>query len=117
MKNHKEQAEEIKVAIQTPGIKMNSYLERKIEMMTRKIKLVHPKTEWVDIYLKDENDQRNSMKNVTVRMGIPGPDLVATESGNRWKLIIKNIEKKLIRQLEKRKAITSTKGNPIEKLF
>lgn len=105
MKNNNEQNQEIKIDIQAQGIKMNPYLHRKIDMMANKIKQVHPRTGWVDIYLKDGNDNGNTVKNVTVRMGIPGPDLVATESGDRWKLILKNIEKKLIRQLEKRKAV------------
>ena len=93
---------DLKLSVQTAGIKMNDYLEWKIHGMIKKLRKQLPGINWVDIYLKTTGDEARP-KTVTVRFGIPGPDVVASDSGSRWKTLLKNIEKRLIRQLGKRK--------------
>lgn len=94
----------IKIDLQTVGVDLNQYLERKIRGMIKKLRHLFPQAGTIDIYLKHNSEQPSSPNNVTVRFGVPGPDLVASESGGRWKTVLKNVEKKLLRQLEKRKA-------------
>lgn len=104
MINYSENGQGLKVDIQTIGVEMNHYLQRKVEAMTRKLKSLLPQAGTIDVYLKHDTDQPDRPRNVTVRFGVPGPDVVASDSGRRWKIVLKNVEKKLVRQLEKRKA-------------
>ncbi|HWJ30346.1 MAG TPA: hypothetical protein VNS32_27680 [Flavisolibacter sp.] len=73
--------------------------------MVNKLKIILPGVNWIDIYLKHTNEIARP-RTVVVRFGKPGPDLVASDSGHRWKILLKNVEKRLIRKLEKRKAIS-----------
>lgn len=109
MINHSENGQGIKVDIQTIGVEMNHYLQRKIQLMTQKLKNLLPQADSIDVYLKHATDGPTPLRNVTVRFGVPGPDVVASDSGLRWKIVLKNVEKKLLRQLEKRKAIERNK--------
>jgi ribosome-associated translation inhibitor RaiA len=92
----------IKLSIQSKGIKMNDYLEQRIHKMIKKLKKHLPEINWIDLYFKTTQDASRP-KMVTVRFGIPGPDIVASDSGSRWKSLLKNIEKRIMRQLEKRR--------------
>lgn len=86
------------------GVEMNAYLDRKIQNMIKKLKHLLPEVNFMDIYLKTNSETVNPCT-VVLRMGIPGTDIVASDSGSRWKIILKNIEKRVIRQLEKRKML------------
>jgi|SRR5687768_4790574 len=96
--------EDLKVGIQPIGVELNDYLFRKIENMIKKLRKSIPEVNWMDVYLKEGGEELNP-RNIVVRFGIPGTDIVASDSGDRWKTIIKNVEKRLIRQLEKRKVL------------
>ncbi|RYZ62260.1 MAG: hypothetical protein EOO14_02810 [Chitinophagaceae bacterium] len=96
--------QDLKLDIQTKGVEMNTYLDRKIQNMIKKLKQLLPDVAWMDIYLRTNSESVNP-RTVVLRMGIPGTDIVASDSGDRWKIILKNIEKRVIRQLEKRKML------------
>lgn len=96
----------IKLDIQPMGVKMNAYLERKIQRLISEAKKVLPEIQWVDIYLKSGTETSQS-RQVVVRLGIPGPDVVASDTGKQWKQLLKNVERRIVRQLEKRKALMS----------
>ena len=96
--------ERMKLSVQSKGIKMNDYLEQRIQRMIKKLKKHLPDINWMDIYFKTTQDA-SKPKMVTVRFGIPGPDIVVTDSGSRWKTLLKNIEKRCIRNLQKRKLV------------
>lgn len=100
---HKNQ-KQMKLDIQTIGVDMNEYLEKKIQNMIKKLKKVLPEVNWMDVYLKTNEESVNA-RTVVLRFGIPGADIVVSDSGNRWKTLLKNVEKRVIRQLEKRKAL------------
>jgi len=101
---YKQTFDDVKLDIQTVGVKMNDYLERKIQNMIRKLKKILPEISWADFHLKT-TDEATRPRTVVVRFGIPGPDVVASDSGESWKILLKNVEKRLSRQLEKRKAL------------
>jgi hypothetical protein len=61
---------------------------------------------WANVYFKQSIKQSTFPRKLIVRFGIPGPDLAASETGDNWKALLKSVEKKLVRQLNKRKAIT-----------
>ena len=102
MQNQTLSAEQLN--IQTVDLHLNDYLHRKLKKMTGRLRKLLPDINWMDIYLK-ENQDPEKPRTMVIRFGIPGPDLVATESGTKWKLIFKNAEKKLARQIEKKKAM------------
>ena len=104
--NYIEQYGDIKLDIQPTGVEMNDYLRRKIHNMIKKLQKFIPEINWVAIHLK-HTDEPARPRNVVVRFGVPGPDIVASDSGSHWKILLKNIEKKLVRQLEKRKVSAS----------
>ncbi|MBB1284362.1 30S ribosomal protein S30 [Flavisolibacter sp. BT320] len=94
----------IKLDVQLTGVKMNDYLDRKIQGLIRKLQKTLPAINWIDIYLKAEPDAEIP-RMVNVRVGIPGPDVVASDRGQQWKQLLRNVEKRLMRQLEKRKSL------------
>ena len=94
----------MKLDIQTTDVKTNDYLEQKIHNLIKKLQIFRPDINWMDIYLKS-NDDIARPRTVVVRLGIPGGDFHATDTGERWKMILKNVEKRLIRQIEKRRGL------------
>ncbi len=57
---------------------------------------------FVDVYLKVE-DNHLETKNLRMRVGIPGPDVFAEDTGEAWSSLLKSVSDKIIRQLEKNK--------------
>ena len=102
--NIKRSFEDLTVDIKPIGVKVNDYLLNKVENMIKNLKKAVPELSWMDVHLKENEEEFNS-RNIVVHFGVPGTDIVASDSGDRWKTVIKNIEKRLIRQLEKRKVL------------
>jgi ribosome-associated translation inhibitor RaiA len=90
--------------IQTIGFEMNHSLQQRLENLINKVKSFFPSVNWIDVYFKKTKGQTISPRKVRIRFAIPGPDISASDTGYSWKPLLKNVEKKLIRQLEKRKA-------------
>jgi len=95
----------IRMDVQTVGIEMNDFLQQQITRMVRKLRGLLPEVNWIDIYIKNSVGQSVAPRQVSVRFGIPGPDIVASDRGKSWKSLLKNVERKLIRQWNKRKTI------------
>ena len=95
----------IKIDIQTIGVEMNGFLQQRISNMIQKLKRYLPQINWIDVYLKRAPENSMDQRELSVRFGIPGPDIVASDTGCSWKVMLKNVEKKLVRQLNKRKAM------------
>ena len=95
----------IKIDIQTIGVEMNGFLQQRILNMIQKLKRYLPQINWIDVYLKRASKRSMDRRELSVRFGIPGPDMVASDTGCSWKVMLKNVEKKLVRQLNKRKAM------------
>jgi ribosome-associated translation inhibitor RaiA len=102
---HNENFGRIKIDIQTIGVEMNGFLQQRISNMIQKLKRYLPQINWIDVYLKRAPKHSIDRRELRVRFGIPGPDIVASDIGCSWKVMLKNVEKKLVRQLNKRKAI------------
>jgi hypothetical protein len=73
--------------------------------MIKKVISVSPSVNWIDVYFKNAEGQSTCPRKVRVRFAIPGPDVIASERGYNWKQLLKSVERKLIRQLKKRKAV------------
>lgn len=95
----------VKINIQAVGVKSTHYLEQKIALMAKKLKAHASFVDAVDIHLNAADNHIDTPRTVLVRCSIPGDDVAASDSGFRWKIILRNVEKKLLRQLEKKKAM------------
>jgi len=95
---------EMKLDIRTEDVKMNDYLERKVHNLIKKLTSLRLDIDWMDIYLKS-NDDTTWSRTVVVRLGIAGSDFQASDTDTRWKVALKEVEKRLIQQIEKRKAL------------
>jgi putative sigma-54 modulation protein len=100
--NHTEQFEGIKMDIQTVDLTISSELQQKIRKMIKRLKRHISEINWVDVYFKKESSQSTNVRRVSVRLGIPGNDVFASDSGNYWSTLLKNVEEKLRKQLKKR---------------
>jgi len=100
--NYTEQFEGIRMDIQAVDITINDELQQKIRDMITRLRRHISEINWVDVYFKKESSQSTDMRTVSVRLGIPGNDVFASDSGNHWSELLKNVEEKLRRQLRKR---------------
>jgi ribosome-associated translation inhibitor RaiA len=100
----------IKLEIRTIGVKMNARLNERLLTLINKLKKYLPQMNFADVYLKQSGKQSTFPRKLNIRFGVPGPDLAASEVGYNWKTLLKSVEKKLIRQLNKRKQSFKTKN-------
>ena len=98
-----ERFEGIKFDIQTVDLEISDEIQQQIRDMIKRLQRHISEINWVDAYFKSESSQSTDIKTVSVRLGIPGNDAFATESGDQWKTLLKRVEGKLRRQLRKRK--------------
>ena len=95
---------EMKLDIRTEDVKMNDYLERKIHNMIKKLTSLRLDINWMEINLKQTGETTLS-RTVSVRFGIAGFDFQASDTDTRWKVALKEVEIRLIQQVEKRRAL------------
>ena len=101
--NYTENLDGIKMDIQTVGLTINEDLQQTVRAIIKRLQKYIQEINWVDFYFKMESKQATDMRMVSVRLGIPGVDVFASETGNHWKGLLKRVEDKLRRQLIKRK--------------
>lgn len=100
---HKTKFEDMRIDIQTVNADISNKIRQHIVRMIKRLKRHIHEINWVDIYFKSENNRSLSNRSVGIRLGIPGNDAFASESGIHWIPLLKNVETKLGRQLRKRK--------------
>jgi putative sigma-54 modulation protein len=100
--NYTENFEGIKLDIQAVDITISDDLQQEIRAAIARLKRHISEVNFVDVYFTDKSDKSTDAKNVGIRMGIPGNDAYASDSGDNWMELLKNVEEKLRRQLEKR---------------
>ncbi len=95
--------EGLKVDVQSTGIKMNPYIQKKVDGMVKTLTQFVPQIEKVEVQFQEIEGKVQDQRSVTVRLDVPGFRMESTDSEVRWKIAIRNVEKKLLRQLERRK--------------
>jgi ribosomal subunit interface protein len=100
--NYTENFEGIKMDVQAVDITISNTLQQRIRKMITRLRRHISEVNWVDVYFKKESEHPTANRTVSVRVGIPGNDAFASDSGNSWMALLKNVEEKLRRQLEKR---------------
>jgi putative sigma-54 modulation protein len=98
-----EHFEGIKLDIQAVDLTINDKVQQGVRDMIKRLRRFISEINWVDIYFKNENNHPTGYRTISIRLGIPGNDVFASESGDRWTPLLKKVEGKLRRQLTKRK--------------
>lgn len=100
--NYTENFEGIKVDVQAVDISISDNLQQIVRDAITKLKRHGNKIDSVDVYFKEEANQSTNTKSVSMRVGVPGTDVFANDTGDNWFALLKSVESKLQRQLEKR---------------
>jgi ribosome-associated translation inhibitor RaiA len=100
--NYNEKIESIKMDVQAPNITLSNRLQQRIRNMMARLQRYVSQVNWADVYLTERSAKSTDPRMVRVRLGIPGPDVFATGTGRHWPVLLKTVEEKLRRQLQKR---------------
>lgn len=100
--NYTENYKGIKIDVQAGDISIPEDAQQEIRKVIDKIEPRVSSINFADVYFKVEKGEPVNSKVVGMRLGIPGNDLFAEENGEYWVPILKDLEEKLLRQLEKR---------------
>ncbi|MEO7045721.1 MAG: HPF/RaiA family ribosome-associated protein [Ferruginibacter sp.] len=103
--NYTENFEGIKMDIQTVDLTISEELQDDIRQMIKRLKRHISEINWVDAYFKMESKRSTDVRMLSVRLGIPGQDVFASENGYYWQALLKNVEIKLRRQLRRKPAL------------
>ena len=104
------------VYIHTNGTKMNDYLSEKANRMVNAIRELTDEIVKIDLRLTEASEQVTSPRTLSVVVTLNGTELTASDSGKQWKMLFKHVEKRITRQLAKRKELVQRKlmiGAPV----
>ncbi len=100
--NYTENFEGIKVDVQAVDSTIDDSLQQEVRDMIVRLRRHISEINWVAVHLTDKKGKASEPKTVGIRFGIPGNDVFASDSGDSWMTLMKSVEEKLRRQLEKR---------------
>jgi ribosomal subunit interface protein len=100
--NYTENYEGIKIDVQAVDIEISDAIQQSVRDSISKLMRHAKKIDSVDVYFKEEANHSTDAKKVSMRVGIPGNDVFAEDKGDNWYELLKNVEDKLKKQLEKR---------------
>src|SRR5688572_12965260 len=100
--NYTENYQGIKIDVQAVDITIPDDVQQEVRNTIDKLQRHATKINWVDVYFTIEANRTTNIRCVSMRVGIPGPDVFASETGDHWIPLLKSVEEKLRRQLEKK---------------
>ena len=100
--NYTENFEGIKMDVQAVDITISKTVQQRIRDMIVRLRRHISEINWVDVYFKKESAHSTAKRTLSVRVGIPGNDAFASDSGDNFLALLKSVEEKLRRQLEKK---------------
>lgn len=101
--NYTESIEGIKLDVQVVDTTVTDDMQQSIRDTIGRLKrYISDNVNFVDVYLTDKSENSTDPKTVSMRFGIPGQDAFASDSGDNWRELLKSVEDKLRRQLEKK---------------
>ena len=100
--NDTENFEGIKMDVQAVDISISDDVQQAISDMMVRLRRHISEVNWVDVYFNEKSGKSTDQRTVSVRFGIPGNDAFASDSGDNWMALLKSVEEKLRRQLEKK---------------
>lgn len=99
--NYTEDFEGVKIDVQAGDITVSDDLQQEIRDAVGRLKRHVSEVNFVDVYFTDKSEKSTDTKSVGIRFGIPGSDAYASDSGDSWMELLRNVEEKLRRQLNK----------------
>lgn len=99
---HTENIVGIKLDINATGVELSDSIKESVRKSLNRLARYYSKIEWADVYLENKEGKSTNKMNVKVRLGIPGNDPFASETGDNFQKLMAEVEEKLRRQLEKR---------------
>lgn len=100
--NYTENFDGIKIDVQAVDITIDNDLQQSIRDVITRLRRHISDVNFVDVYITEKSEKSTDPKSVGIRFGIPGNDVYASDSGDNWMALLKTVEEKLRRQLEKR---------------
>jgi putative sigma-54 modulation protein len=100
--NYTENFDGIKLDVQAVDITISDSLQQEIREMIQRLRRHISEVNWVDVYFNERSGKSTEQRSVSVRFGVPGNDAFASDSGDNFMALLKNVEEKLRRQLEKK---------------
>ena len=100
--NYTENFEGIKIDVQAVDITIDNDLQQGIRDVITRLRRHISDVNFADVYITEKSEKSTDPKSVGIRFGIPGNDAYASDSGDNWMALLKNVQEKLRRQLEKR---------------
>lgn len=100
--NYTENFDGIKIDVQAVDIDISNELQQEIRAAIDRLKRHISEVNFVDVYFTNKSEKSTDAKDIGIRMGIPGNDAYASDSGDNWMELLKSVEEKLRRQLQKR---------------
>lgn len=100
--NYTENFDGIKIDVQAVDITIDNELQQSIRDVITRLRRHISDVNFVDVYITEKTEKSTDPRSVGIRFGIPGNDAYASDSGDNWMALLKNVEEKLRRQLEKR---------------
>lgn len=99
--NYTENYRGIKLDIQSMDLQLSKSVHESIRNMIDRLEKHAGTINFADVYLKTEANANVNDKFVKVRLGVPGPDAFAEDTGEYWETTIKSVTDKLDKQLRK----------------
>ncbi len=93
--------EKFSMHIHAREAKITDDIKRRLSYMAERLKALAVGIERMDVYVIESVSQVTSPRTVKVNLRLPGSDLQSSDSGKQWKALIRHVEKRLTRQLEK----------------
>ncbi len=100
--NYTENFEGIKLDVQAVDITITNDIQQEIRDMIVRLRRHVSEVNWADVYFNEKSGKSTDQRTVSIRLGIPGNDAFASDSGDNWMGLVKSVEEKLRRQLEKK---------------
>jgi putative sigma-54 modulation protein len=99
--NYTENYRGIKLDIQSMDLQLSKSVHESIRNMIDRLEKYAGTINFADVYLKTEANANVNDKFVKVRLGVPGPDAFAEDTGEYWETTIKSVTEKIEKQLRK----------------
>ncbi|MDX5478595.1 HPF/RaiA family ribosome-associated protein [Fontibacter flavus] len=101
--NYTENYKGVKIDVQAVNLDISEAVQAEIRASIDKLSRFTNNINALDVYFKNDGQGNNVTRVVSMRVGVPGPDVFAEERGEHWVTMLKAVTDKNIRQLQKGK--------------
>lgn len=100
--NYTENFEGIKLDVQAVDFTPEKDVEERIRQLLKYVsRFSSGEIVYATIHLENKDGKSTSQKSVRVILGVPGPDIIASDTGDNFMALLASVEQKLARQLKK----------------